>query len=31
VAAVAAQQVNATVLDGRIWVAGGLTSLHILR
>jgi hypothetical protein len=24
-AAVAVQQVNATVLDGRIWVAGGLT------
>ena len=25
-AAVAVQQINATVLDGRIWVAGGLTS-----
>ena len=27
-AAVAVQQVNATVLDGRIWVAGGLTPSH---
>ena len=26
--AVAVQQVNATVLDGRIWVAGGLTPSH---
>jgi len=27
-AALAVQQVNATVLDGRIWVAGGLTPSH---